>query len=116
MPPARPIASTRWAPARSRSTAARSTCRPAARGYQRNTRYTILNADGGVTGSFTEATTNLAFLTPTLIYEGNAVLLNLQASDALSYASVARTANQAAGGPAPRQLRQRARATRWPPR
>ena len=65
-------------------------------GYQRNTRYTILDAAGGVTGSFTDVTTNLAFLTPTLIYEGNAVQLNLQANGALAYDSVARTPNQRA--------------------
>ncbi len=61
--------------------------------YQRNTRYTILDSGDGITGRFADATTNLAFLTPTLIYEGKAVLLDLQAGD---YPSVAHTPNQAA--------------------
>lgn len=65
-------------------------------GYRRNTRYTILSSAGATTGQFDSATTNLAFLAPTLIYESNAVLLNLQASDALQYASVARTRNHQA--------------------
>ncbi|HYE38695.1 MAG TPA: autotransporter domain-containing protein, partial [Ramlibacter sp.] len=65
-------------------------------GYQRNTRYTILSSGGGTTGRFANATTNLAFLTPTLIYQGNEVLLNLQSSDVLGYASAARTPNQKA--------------------
>lgn len=65
-------------------------------GYRRNTRYTILSSAGATTGRFDNATTNLAFLTPTLIYESNAVLLNLLASDALQYASVARTRDQQA--------------------
>lgn len=65
-------------------------------GYQRNTRYTILSSGGATTGRFASATTNLAFLTPTLIYEANAVLLDLQSSDVADYGSAARTPNQRA--------------------
>nr|WP_240980547.1 autotransporter-associated beta strand repeat-containing protein [Ramlibacter agri] len=63
-------------------------------GYQRNTTYTILSSAGTTTGRFDSVTSNLAFLTPTLVYQDNAVLLNLLSSDVTNYASVARTANQ----------------------
>jgi outer membrane autotransporter protein len=63
-------------------------------GYQRNTRYTILSSAGATTGRFDGVTTNLAFLTPSLVYEANAVLLNLQSGDATDYSSVAHTVNQ----------------------
>ncbi|MES2050441.1 MAG: autotransporter domain-containing protein [Pseudomonadota bacterium] len=45
--------------------------------YAANTQYTILNATTGLTGSFASVTSNLAFLTPTLTYGTNNVLLNL---------------------------------------
>jgi outer membrane autotransporter protein len=61
--------------------------------YQRNTRYTILNSGGTTTGQFASVTTNLAFLTPSLIYEANGVLLDLQST---RYTGVAQTSNQAA--------------------
>lgn len=65
-------------------------------GYQRNTKYTILRSGGTTTGRFDNATTNLAFLTPTLIYEADGVLLNLEASNIAEYATAARTPNQTA--------------------
>ena len=47
--------------------------------YLPGTRYTLLTATGGVTGQFTnlQTATNLAFLTPSLSYDANAVFLNL---------------------------------------
>lgn len=65
-------------------------------GYQRNTRYTILRSASGTTGTFSGATTNLAFLTPALAYEGNDVVLSLSTASAPAYASVAVTPNQRA--------------------
>jgi outer membrane autotransporter protein len=43
--------------------------------YAASTSYTILTAAGGVTGTFTSATSNLAFLTPSLSYGGQNVTL-----------------------------------------
>jgi len=45
--------------------------------YQASTRYTILTATGGVTGTFTGVTSNLAFLTPSLSYDASDVYLTL---------------------------------------
>ena len=61
--------------------------------YSRQTRYTILTANGGVTGTFANVTSNLAFLTPTLSYDPNDVFLTLNRND-ISFASFARTPNQ----------------------
>jgi outer membrane autotransporter protein len=61
--------------------------------YARQTRYTILTANGGVAGTFANVTSNLAFLTPTLSYDPNDVFLTLNRNDA-SFASVAQTPNQ----------------------
>ncbi|MBE0621830.1 MAG: autotransporter domain-containing protein, partial [Burkholderiales bacterium] len=63
--------------------------------YQANTQYTILDATGGVTGTFADVTSNLAFLTPTLAYDANSVMLALARND-LSFASAAATPNQEA--------------------
>ena len=64
--------------------------------YARNTTYTILNAAGARTGTFTGATSNLVFLTPTLSYDANNVYLLLANANApATYGSVATTANQA---------------------
>ena len=49
--------------------------------YARQTRYTILTANGGVTGTFANVTSNLAFLTPTLSYDPNDVFLTLNRND-----------------------------------
>ncbi len=58
-----------------------------------STQYTIVNAAGGVTGTFSNVTSNLAFLTPSLSYDANNVFLTL-ASNGVSYCDVARTRNQ----------------------
>ncbi|SDL30515.1 outer membrane autotransporter barrel domain-containing protein [Modicisalibacter muralis] len=63
--------------------------------YQPSSTYTILTADGGVTGTFADATSNFAFLDPTLIYDPNNVVLELIRNDN-TFASVARTRNQRA--------------------
>jgi fibronectin-binding autotransporter adhesin len=56
-------------------------------------RYTILTADGGVTGSFGSAAANFAFLTPTLSYDANDAYLTL-ARNATTFPSVGVTINQ----------------------
>lgn len=62
-------------------------------GYQRQTKYTILTASAGVTGTYSGVTSNFAFLTPTLSYDANDVFLTLlQTSSAF-----------AAGGTTPNQ-------------
>jgi outer membrane autotransporter protein len=63
--------------------------------YAAGTQYTILNAAGGRTGNFAGITSNLAFLTPTLVYDANNVFLTL-ARNGNSFASVAITPNQIA--------------------
>ena len=60
--------------------------------YAPLTSYTILTATGGVTGKFTTATSNMAFLTPFLTYGTNAVTLQLGRND-ISFASEAGTPN-----------------------
>lgn len=67
------------------------------------TSYTILTADGGLTGSFGNATSNFAFLTPVLSYDANHAYLVLNRNDA-DFASVAATDNQAATGAAAQSL------------
>ncbi|RZJ25812.1 MAG: autotransporter domain-containing protein [Haliea sp.] len=63
--------------------------------YQANTRYTLLNATGGVTGTFGAVTSSLAFLTPSLAYDANNVFLSLVRNQ-LSFADAAATPNQRA--------------------
>ena len=63
--------------------------------YNPMTRVTILQANGGVTGTFSDVTSNLAFLTPQLSYDANDVYLTLFRND-ISFASQAETANQRA--------------------
>ncbi|MBE7368879.1 autotransporter domain-containing protein [Ramlibacter pallidus] len=65
-------------------------------GYRRNTAYTILSSGGSTTGQFDGVTSNLAFLTPSLAYSADGVVLNLQSSAAQLYSSAARTPNQTA--------------------
>lgn len=65
--------------------------------YNISTDYTILTADGGVTGVFDSVTSNLAFLTPTLSYDDTTVMLNLSRND-VDFAAVGVTANQIAVG------------------
>jgi outer membrane autotransporter protein len=45
--------------------------------YGHTTTYTILNATGGVTGTFAGVTSNFAFLTPSLSYDADDVFLTL---------------------------------------
>jgi fibronectin-binding autotransporter adhesin len=63
--------------------------------YLRQTRYTILTASGGVSGTFAGATSNLAFLTPVLSYDPNDVFLTLIRND-ITFVSLAQTRNQRA--------------------
>ncbi|QNQ11441.1 autotransporter-associated beta strand repeat-containing protein [Sphingomonas alpina] len=67
--------------------------------YRPQTDYTILTATGGVSGTFAAVTSNLAFLDPSLRYDGGNVYLRLRRND-ISFAGVGQTANQIAiGGP-----------------
>jgi fibronectin-binding autotransporter adhesin len=63
--------------------------------FNRLTSYTILTGTGGVSGTFGGATSNFAFLTPSLSYSANAVTLNLLRND-ITFASLAQTPNQLA--------------------
>ncbi|WID96448.1 autotransporter domain-containing protein [Bosea vestrisii] len=45
--------------------------------YAASTTYTILTAAGGVTGRFADATSNLVFLEPSLVYDSNNVVLTM---------------------------------------
>jgi autotransporter-associated beta strand protein len=63
--------------------------------YRQTTTYTILTATGGVSGTYSGVTSNLAFLTPSLSYGANNVLLTLTRS-ANAFASGAQTQNQLA--------------------
>ena len=63
--------------------------------YARQTGYTILTAAGGVTGRFTGATSNFAFLTPLLGYSANTVTLTLARND-LAFGAIAAAGNQTA--------------------
>ncbi|WP_199777466.1 autotransporter domain-containing protein, partial [Bosea sp. FBZP-16] len=49
--------------------------------YAASTSYTILTASGGVSGSFTSVTSNLAFLTPSLAYDSQNVTLTMTRND-----------------------------------
>src|SRR5262249_6956656 len=65
--------------------------------YARNTTYTILTANGGLSGTYSGVSSNFAFLVPSLAYDANNVYLNL--SQPLSaFAAGAQTANQFAVG------------------
>lgn len=63
--------------------------------YAMSTTYTILNATGGVTGAFANATSSLPFLQPSLSYDSNNVYLTLKPG---GFARGAQTTNQAAVG------------------
>lgn len=65
--------------------------------YSANTTYTIINAAGGVSGTFNAVTLDLTsiFLTPSLSYDANNVYASI-ARNGTSFASSARTANQTA--------------------
>ncbi|MDO6514573.1 autotransporter domain-containing protein [Neptuniibacter sp. 2_MG-2023] len=69
---------------------------PEAGTYAATTDYTILTATGGLGGTtFGSVNSNLAFLTPTLSYDANNVLLNLTRND-ISFNNIASTPNQTA--------------------
>ncbi|MCX5515684.1 autotransporter outer membrane beta-barrel domain-containing protein [Kaistia algarum] len=57
------------------------------------TTYSILTAAGGITGTFSDATMNYAFLDPTLTYDANNVYLKL-VRNVVAFASLAKTPNQ----------------------
>jgi outer membrane autotransporter protein len=65
--------------------------------YAASTNYTILTATGGVTGRFSDVTSNLVFLTPSLSYGGNNVILTMTRT-ATTFPEVAGTRNQASIG------------------
>jgi outer membrane autotransporter protein len=69
----------------------------AAGNYGRSTTYTILNATGGVSGAYSNVTSNFAFLTLSLSYDANNVFLTLLLSSS-AFASGALTGNQRAVG------------------
>ncbi len=71
--------------------------------YAANTNYTILTATGGLTGTFANVTSNLAFLTPTLAYGANAVTLGLK-RNTIDFVAVTQTRNQGAIAPAVQAL------------
>ncbi|MDQ0251333.1 outer membrane autotransporter protein [Sphingomonas kyeonggiensis] len=73
--------------------------------YRPETNYLILHADGGITGTgrFAGVTSNLAFLDPSLSYDGNNVYLRLRRND-ISFASIGATPNQRATGTATQAL------------
>ncbi len=63
--------------------------------YKPQTKYTILTASGGRTGTFSNVTSNLVFLDPSLSYDANNVYLLLTRNSTL-FRSLARTPNQKA--------------------
>ena len=67
--------------------------------YARYTTYTILNATGGVSGTYSGVSSNFAFLTPTLSYDANNVYLTLFQIQG-AFAAGAQTSNQYAVGAA----------------
>ncbi|MBL8550115.1 MAG: autotransporter domain-containing protein [Hyphomonadaceae bacterium] len=67
--------------------------------YNPSTDYTILQAGGGVFGAFSSVASNLAFLTPTLIYSGNSVVLRLARND-IDFSALGQTPNQIASAAA----------------
>jgi fibronectin-binding autotransporter adhesin len=61
------------------------------------TDYTILSAAGGITGTFADVTSNLAFLVPTLSYDPDDVVLTLT-RNTTGFGSINGTPNQIAAG------------------
>jgi len=64
--------------------------------YSSGMTYTILEADGGVSGTYDGITDNFAFLTASLVYNPGDVRILLLADSGTSYYSIARTFNQRA--------------------
>ena len=84
----------------------------AAGSYANSTTYTILNATGGRTGTYTGVTSNFAFLTPTLSYDPNNVFLTLALQGGRAgFLMSAYTPNQKAVGAALNQSSPAPRAT-----
>ncbi len=69
--------------------------RPQAGSYAPRTTYTLLNATGGVAGTYDSVASLLPFLQPSLSYDANNVYLTLQVG---GFAQAALTPNQAAVG------------------
>jgi outer membrane autotransporter protein len=69
--------------------------------YKPQTSYLILHADGGISagGKFDSVTSNLAFLDPSLSYDGNNVYLRLRRND-IAFTDIGLTPNQVAVGAA----------------
>ena len=67
--------------------------------YARVTNYTILQAAGGISGTFTNVTSSAATLSPFVTYTGNAASLTLVRND-ISIATLGVTANQKNAGAA----------------
>ena len=65
--------------------------------YGSSTRYTILNAAGGVSGTYSGVSSNFAFLTPLLSYDANNVFLTL-ALQGNAFSGFGGTVNQRAVG------------------
>lgn len=63
--------------------------------YDPTTTYTILTADGGRNGEFSDVTSNYAFLQPSLTYDTNNVFLTLTRNN-LDFSGVGQTRNQIA--------------------
>ena len=63
--------------------------------FQPSTSYSILTANGGVSGQFAGATTDMAFLQPFLTYSPQNVTLRLQRND-VRFQDIAQTPNQRA--------------------
>lgn len=63
--------------------------------WSQTTSFSILTADGGVSGEFDGVTSNLAFLTPTLTYNTNSVDLTLDRND-VSFSDMGRNAPETA--------------------
>ena len=63
--------------------------------FQPTTTYSILTANGGVSGQFAGATTDMAFLNPSLTYSPQNVTLRLQRNE-VSLQNIAQTPNQRA--------------------
>jgi outer membrane autotransporter protein len=77
--------------------------------YAPSTQYTIIDNQGGgaVNGTFTQITSSLAFLTPTVIYDGgdgNDVVLTLVNQGGVQFCQVATSTNQCAVANAVQQL------------
>ena len=76
----------------------------------RPTTYTIVTATGGVTGTYSGLTSNLAFVTPSLSYDANNVFLTLRTS----FAGGGGTGNEIEVGGALDKIRTRHRGTSTP--